>query len=240
LRRPRVSFAEIAQDALGYSKAHKVHEAYRIDRWHMVTLLTWFRERVAEEVTPLEIERKLSKLAEDGRKPATVNRYRTLVSLVFSLAVRNGKLASNPVRQVKRRKENNERVRFLEPEEETKLRGKIREFHPQHEVEFDVALHTGMRRGEQYRLRWQDVDLRRGIITIPLSKHGLARHIQINSVARAAFLRLRERGDGVGYVCPSYEGPRKRDCGIGSRMRSRRSRYLTSAGMTSGTRLRVA
>jgi integrase len=68
-----------------------------------------------------------------------------------------------------------------------------------------------MRRGEQYRLRSQDVDLKRGIITIPLSKNGEAWHIQINSVARAALLKMHERGDGVGYVCPGYEGPRKRD-----------------------------
>jgi integrase len=68
-----------------------------------------------------------------------------------------------------------------------------------------------MRRGEQYRLRWQDVDLKRGILTIPRSKHGEARHIQINSVARSALLKLRERGDGIGYVCPGYEGPRSRD-----------------------------
>jgi integrase len=211
LRRARVSFAEIAKDALEHSKAHKVREAYRIDSWHMESLLRWFRERVAEEITPQEIERRLNELASEGRKPATVNRYRTLVSLVFSRAVRNGKLTANPVRQVKRRKENNERVRFLEVEEETKLRGKIHEFCPEHEPEFDLALHTGMRRGEQYRLRWQDVDFRRGIITIPLSKHGEARRIQINSTARTALLRLRERGDGIGYVCPGYEGPRKRD-----------------------------
>ena len=62
---------------------------------------------------PQDIERKLNALVEDGRKPATVNRYRTLMSLVFSLAVRNGKLTTNPVRLVERRKENNERVRFL-------------------------------------------------------------------------------------------------------------------------------
>jgi len=68
-----------------------------------------------------------------------------------------------------------------------------------------------MRRGEQFRLRWQDIDLKRGIITVPVSKHGQARRIQINSTARTALLRLRERGDGVGYVCPGYEGPRKRD-----------------------------
>jgi len=211
LRRPRVSFAEIASDALDYSKAHKVPEAYRIDRWHMETLLAWFRERVAEEIIPQEIERKLNGLAEEGRKPATVNRYRALLSLVFSLAVRNGKLASNPVRQVKRRTEDNERVRFLDSEEENTLREKIQELYPEREAEFDLALHSGMRRGEQYRLRWQDVDLKRGILTIPRSKHGETRHIQINSVARAALLKLRERGNAVGYVCPGYEGPRTRD-----------------------------
>jgi integrase len=211
LRSPRVSFASIAQDALDHSKAYKVQEAYRIDRWHMETLLRWFRDRIAEEITPQDIERKLNELAEDGRKPATVNRYRTLLSLVFSLAVRNGKLSANPVRQVKPRKENNERVRFLEPEEETKLRKEIRELGAEREAEFELALNTGMRRGEQYRLRWQDVDLRREVLTIPRSKHGEARHIQINSTARAALLILRGERDRIGYVIPSCDGPRTRD-----------------------------
>ena len=211
LRQARVSFDEIAKEALEYSKARKVPDAYRIDRWHMETMLAWFRERVAEEIKPQDIERKLSGLAEEGRKSATVNRYRALLSLIFSLAVRNGKIAANPVRQVKRRTENNERVRFLDSDEETALRAKIQALCPEHEPEFDLALHTGMRRGEQYPLRWQDVDLKRGIITVPRSKHGEARHIQINSAAHAALLKLRERGDGVGYVCPGYEGPRSRD-----------------------------
>ena len=211
LRRPRVSFVEIAKDALDYSKAHKVPDAYRIDRWHMEALLGWFRESVAEEITPQEVERKLNELAEEGRKPATVNRYRALFSLVFSLAVRDGKLAANPVRHVKRRKENNERVRFLDLDEENKLREQIRKLCPEHEAEFDLGLHTGMRRGEQYRLCWQDVDLKRSILTITRSKHGEARRIQINSVARAALLKLRELSDGVGYVCPGFQGPRARD-----------------------------
>jgi integrase len=131
-----------------------------------------FRNHCASDLNPPEIERRLNELAADGRKPATVNRYRTLLSLTFSLAVRNCKLVSNPVRLVKRPKENNERVRFLDDEEEVKLRTKIRESHARREAEFDLALHTGMRRGEQYGLRRQDVDLKRSIITIPRSKHG--------------------------------------------------------------------
>jgi integrase len=211
LRRATVTFAEIADDALEYSRTTKVHDAYRIDRWHMETILAWFRERGAQEITAQDIERRLSCLAEEGRKPATVNRYRALVSLTFSLAVRNGKVSANPVRQVRRRKENNEPFRFLDEGEEDILRKKIEELYPDCEPEFDLALHTGMRRGEQYRLRWQEVDLKQGIITIARSKHGEARYVQVNSVARAALLKLRQRGDGVGYVCPGLDGPRYRD-----------------------------
>jgi integrase len=210
LRRANVAFEEIARDALEYSRNTKVCEAYRIDRWHMETLLRWFRNHCASDLNPQEIERRLNELAE-GRKPATVNRYRTLLSLAFSLAIRNGKLPSNPVRLVKRRKENNERVRFLDEEEEVKLRAKIGKSHPEREAEFDLALHTGMRRGEQYGLRWQDVDLKRGIITIPRSKHGEVRHIQINSIARLALKTLRQVTDGLGFVCPRYKGPKSRD-----------------------------
>lgn len=211
LRRANVAFEEIARDTLEYSRTTKVREAYRIDRWHMETLLRWFRNHCASDLNPQEIERRLNELADEGRRPATVNRYRTLLSLIFSLAVRNGKLTSNPVRLVKRRKENNERVRFLDDEEEINLRTKICELHNRHEAEFDLALHTGMRRGEQYGLRWQDVDLKRGIITIPRSKHGEVRHIQINSVARAALQTLRQLGDGLGYVCPQFQGPESRE-----------------------------
>jgi integrase len=211
LRRATVTFAEIATDALEYSRTTKVPDAYRIDRWHMETILAWFRERGTQEITPQDIERRLSELAEEGRKPATVNRYRALLSLIFSLAVRNNKVPSNPVRQVKRRIENNERVRFIDEKEEATLKEKIRELYPDGEPEFDLALHTGMRRGEQYRLRWQDVDLKQNILTIARSKHGEARYIQINSVARESLLKLRKRGDGLGYVCPGLEGPRNRD-----------------------------
>lgn len=211
LRGAPASFREISKDALEYSRATKVPDAYKIDCYHMKTIRSWFDDRAAEQITPQEIERKLGDLAETGRKPATLNRYRALISLVYSHAARNGKVSLNPVRQVTRRKENNVRVRFLEYEEEEAIRAKIRELCPEREPEFDLALHTGMRRGEQYRLRWQDADLRRGIITIQRSKHGGSRHIPINSTARASLTKLREQCDGIGYICPGFEGPRNRD-----------------------------
>lgn len=117
----------------------------------------------------------------------------------------------NPARLVRLRKENNAIVRFLEVQEEGKLRHDLRERDRCLEAEFDLALNTGMRRGEQYRLRWEDVNPRLGIITIPRSKHGERRYIPINSVARAALEVLQRQNDGSGYVVPGSKAPRNKD-----------------------------
>ncbi len=211
LRRRDTGFSEIAKDALEYSRSNKSPQSFKDDCWRMETLLAWFRNRAAGEITPQEIERKLAELTEKGRKPATLNRYRALLSLIYSHATRNGKVSVNPARLVRLRKENNARVRFLDEQEEAALRAVIRARLPEREPEFDLALHTGMRRGEQYRLRWQNVDRVLEIITIPRSKHGERRHVPINSVARRALASLWDHRDGSGYVIPGRGVPRRRD-----------------------------
>ena len=198
-----VTFAEIASDALVYSKANKCPDAYRIDLWHQAAVLNWFRGRIAKEITPQEIDEKLNELALDEKlKPATLNRYRAFLSLIYTLANRNGKVTVNPARLVRLRKENNAIVRYLGHEEEDRLRAVFQEQYPDLEAEFDLALYTGMRRGEQYRLKWSDINRQLGLITIPISKNGERRHIPINSAAKAALEALWLRRDTSGYVIP--------------------------------------
>ena len=95
--------------------------------------------------------------------------------------------------------------------EEEKLRRVLRENDRCLEAEFDLALDTGMRRGEQYRLRWEDVNCRLVIITIPRSKHGERRYIPINSAAKIALEVLQRQTDGSGYVVPGAKAPRNKD-----------------------------
>jgi integrase len=68
-----------------------------------------------------------------------------------------------------------------------------------------------MRRGELYRLCWQEFNFDLGIITIPRSKHGERRYIPINSGARIALERLRQRKGQTIYVLPGPEGQRNKD-----------------------------
>ena len=63
--------------------------------------------------------------------------------------MQNGKAAKNPASPVSLKKENNVRVRFMEPEEEAALRAAMQKLCPAREPEFDLAPYTGMRWSEQ-------------------------------------------------------------------------------------------
>ena len=195
LRAKKVSFATLADAALEYSKQHK--RSYSHDVTRMGILKETFGNHVAESITPQEIDRWLSS---QEWKPATQNRYRALISLTYKLAMQNGKIDSNPARLVRQRKENNGRIRFLSPEEETKLREKILAKFPHHLPELDLALNTGMRLSEQYGLTWDCVDFEKKTITIPRSKHGEVRRVYLNDDAIAALRTAQKSSNGQPYV----------------------------------------
>ena len=109
---------------------------------------------------------------------------------------------------VRRKKENNGRVRFLSADEERTLRAVVTAWYPQHLPELDVALHTGLRRGEQYSLTWDDVDFSTKLLSVSLTKNGETRHIPLNTAALAAFNELYRNSSGVGYVFTSRHGDR--------------------------------
>ncbi|HVC00149.1 MAG TPA: site-specific integrase [Candidatus Dormibacteraeota bacterium] len=205
LRRATVSFAEIARDALAYSKANK--RSYEDDVVRIEPMLGWWRERAADSIMAQEAERRLGQAAEEnGWSPATVNRYRSLLSLVYRLAIRNDKAADNPARLVAHRQEPTGRIRFLSAEEEVRLRAVIEAECPEHMPELELALHTGLRRSEQYGLTWENVNLARRVLTIPRSKNGLTRHVPLNGPALAALGELRKRSDGTGPVMRNLQG----------------------------------
>jgi site-specific recombinase XerD len=179
LRAKAISFSVLAQDAIQYSKGNKM--SYRQDVYRMSKLLSWIGNRAADSITPQEIECWFTEQADHNKwKPATVNRFKALLSLTFRLGIQNGKTAANPARLVRRRRENNALIRFLSRDEEKRLRFAIEAKFPDHLIEFDVALHTGMRRKEQYELTWGCVDFERKLITIAQSKNGEMRHVPMN------------------------------------------------------------
>ena len=112
----------------------------------------------------------------------------------------SNKVATNPVRLVHRRREDNGRIRWLSADEEKKLRAVIEADSPNELPAFDLALHTGMRRSKQYFLTWDCVDLERRQVTIPRSKNGKVRYIPLHNTALDALRVLRARSTATGHV----------------------------------------
>lgn len=172
------TFGQLASDAVNYAKVHL--RTWPDYDWKERALREPFGARPAAEITPQEIDRLL---AERCKTPATANRFRAFFSLCYRLGMENGKIASNPARLVRMRRENNARLRFLSRDEYKKLSDIVLRDCPNQHPAFVVSIYTGMRWGEQFSLTWNQVDLRRRIIRLTETKNGSARNVPLNSIA---------------------------------------------------------
>ncbi|HUX67787.1 MAG TPA: site-specific integrase [Terriglobales bacterium] len=199
LRSKPITFNEIADQAMEWAKAHKGTWAHDVTQ--AALLREWFGPRAAAEVGPRELDQKLrAEMQARGWAPATVNRYKATMSLIYRVAVNNGLVEVNPARLVRQLRADNARIRFLSQDEEARLREAITTDCPQHMHELDLALNTGMRAGEQFGMCWEDVDFERAQIRLGKTKNGRVRHIRLNAPALAALLALRRPSAGSGPV----------------------------------------
>jgi integrase len=157
--------------------------------------------RVAETLTPEEIDAWLSK--HEGWSGATKNRYKAVLSRAYQLGVQRGKVPSNPARLVDRFPEAAGRVRYLLQEEETRLRAAITKLSPKQLPAFEVALHTGMRQSEQFRLTWEKVDFKRRTVFIGKTKNGEPRELPMSRTCHDALHTLHQGQHARGGVFPS-------------------------------------
>ena len=162
-----------------------------------------FGTRSAASIRPYEISDWLSALKTPSGKrlsPASRNRYRSTFSTIYTYGKEREKVSVHPVRDVKRFTERNGIIRYLDEDEEGRLRAVLwadveacgpnqptrRKRCLQHIYELDVALGTGVRRSEQYRLTWDDVNFSRREIRLNKTKYGPGRVVHmIDDVAEA-------------------------------------------------------
>ena len=162
-----------------------------------------FGHRPAASIRPYEISDWLDSL---GRAPATVNRYKVTFSSIYRYGKQRDKVQVNPAREVQQQRLSGGVVRYLKPEEERRLRNVLqkpidecgpqndrRKKRLQHRIyELDIALGTGMRKGEQYGLRWIDIDFTRRVITLRDTKNGSSRTVPMIEDVFKAFKQLKK------------------------------------------------
>jgi len=138
--------------------------------------LLWGK-RLVTDISTEDCRSIQAKLSRQGNwKPATINRYVAFLRHVLMMAVTDGKLTRNPVSGVKFFPESN-RVRFFSDNELLHLHGLI---DPDNWKVVAFALETGLRRDEQFSLRWSHITFEAQTLTIPLPKGGRTRHVPLS------------------------------------------------------------
>ena len=179
-----ITFDEIVKDRLEIIKglASFEGELAKINFWKKR-----FKNCLVSAVTHQEIEKSLVDLL-GSVKPSTRNLYFSSLNSIFALALKNDKLDKSPCAEIKRIKENNEVIRWLDIGEERKLMEVMPE---EFQLIVRVAINTGLRVSEQMSLRWDDIDLRNRQITLRETKSGETQFQPMNSIAFEAFRRLK-------------------------------------------------
>jgi site-specific recombinase XerD len=161
-----------------------------------------FWGRKAASVTAPEIEEWLDGIQEDGELAnATINKLRGTFSMLYKHGKRRGLIDVNPAEDVPLKDVGNGVERFLSMDEERRLRKVLQEEIDAHDpighqelhkqaihrlMEFDISIRSGMRRSEQYNLRWPDVHFERRTMRLRKTKNGKPRNaFIIDDVAKA-------------------------------------------------------
>jgi len=167
------------------------------------------------------------KHARDGRlvSPAAVNRDLAVLRILFNYALRLGRVAQNPVTQVKFFREWSNHTRVLSAEEEQRY---LAVASPCLRDVAVVILETGMRPGEIFRLRTDDVDLNLRSVPIRTGKTANAtRHIPLTERAfQTLARRVKKTTTGWLFPCPFDESKPVKDVRKAHDAAVRRSRIF--------------
>lgn len=131
-----------------------------------------------------------TKLQKSGRAISTVNRYLSLVHVMFTKAVEWGfadEEICKRVHKIKLLKGEKKRIRFLTEKESDKL---ITACAPHLAPIVTIAIHTGMRKSEILRLTWKQVDFKSGYITLYETKNSEERQVPINQTVRKTLKKI--------------------------------------------------
>ena len=191
----QILFAEFVKET--YLPWAKIHKGSYDDDVRITTMLTdFFKGKTLAEIKPAMIEQFKERRIKADKAPATVNRELSVLSKIFTVAVRAEQAELNPCQNVQRFALDNERVRYLTEDEEKLLFAAMGD-NEQLKSVVTVALHTGMRRGEIFNLKWFDLDFERGVIQVRKTKTKLNRVVPMNARVRQVLDQQRRSSEFV-------------------------------------------
>lgn len=163
-----------------------------------------FGDKEPKDLLLIDIDRLKFKLLKK-KAPQTVKHILNLIDRIVNFGVERN-LCERLSFHIKKPTVNNLKTEDLSSEQLKKLLAAIDEdtnIHAQNLMK--MALFTGMRRGELFKLKWDHVDFDRGFIAIVDPKGGPSQKIPLNDGARD-ILSSHPKTDNSDYVFPGHGG----------------------------------
>lgn len=176
----------------------------------------------ASKLSPLDIARLCKTM--DGRAAATVWNALELLRRIVNFGRKSG-LCPALKFTIEMPKKDNEVVEYLEPEQAARFM-EVLEAWPSRDVSrmLKLAMFTGLRRGEIFKLTDDALDFRQGFIILRAPKGGRTVTIPMNGIAREILMEQLawrdERFPGSVYVFPGRGGEKRVDSGAADRIKA--------------------
>ena len=149
------------------------------------------------DITTRDVSEAMLKLPR-GLANATINRYKSALSVVFTYACRQYNLTSNPVQLIPSKPEDNHRVRYLSTLERKRFLSACKDANwPKLYLLVLIAITTGARRGELLGLRWNDIDFERQTAYVQTTKNGQPKVLPLTNDVIKELSRFRQQDDSL-------------------------------------------
>ncbi len=161
-------------------------------------------DKKPKDILPLDIDRIKMKLKKQGKSPQTIKLTLSQLRTIINFGVKK-QLCAPLSFTIEMPKVSNEKTEDLSPDQLGNLLAAIEADHDKQAGNLMLmALFTGMRRGELFRLKWEHIDYDRGFIHLVDTKGGKPEIIPLNTASRV-LLEGHPRFDSP-FVFPGRNG----------------------------------
>ncbi|RLC25738.1 MAG: site-specific integrase [Deltaproteobacteria bacterium] len=173
-----------------------------------------FGEKIPEEIQPLDIDRLRLKKLKD-KAPATIRNSIELLRRIINFGIKRNRCIGLAFK-LELPKVNNETTEDLT---QSQLEQLLESIEKDENIDVGnmmlIALYTGMRRGEIFKLQWKYINLKTGFILLKDPKGGPDQKIPINDMAKDLLNSIIKSKSP--YVFPGLNGRKRTDTGKAAR-----------------------
>jgi integrase len=186
-----------------YLKGRPDNKGKRTDENRFKLYLSELGNKVPDDILPLDVDRIRLKLLKT-KSPQTAKHVLNLLTWIINFGHRRN-YCSPLVFKIKKPTVDNQKTEDLTPDQIKALFAAMEaDCNQEAAALMKLALCTGMRRGELFKLKWDDINFHRGFILIRSPKGGKDAQIPLNAAARE-ILKAIPASDSR-FVFPGQDG----------------------------------